>query len=80
MPVCEFDFDQMKPLGYDAIRLNLSWSLLEPQPGKIDGTYLDRIAQIVGWAKARGIYVMSSTSPRPASPRRLARWTRRPKP
>ena len=56
--VCDFDFDQMRPLGYDAIRLNLSWSLLEPQPGKIDRQYIDRIAQIVGWARRAGIYVV----------------------
>jgi endoglycosylceramidase len=56
--VCRFDFSQMRPLGYDAIRLNLSWSLIEPQPGKIDGQYLDRIAQVVSWAKAQGIYVI----------------------
>jgi endoglycosylceramidase len=56
--VCDFDFAQMRPLGYDAIRLNLSWSLLEPQPGRIDSRYLDRIAQVVGWARAAGIYVV----------------------
>src|SRR2546425_5995498 len=56
--VCDFDFDQMRPLGYNTIRLNLSWSLLEPQPGKIDSQYIDRIAQIVGWAKRAGIYVV----------------------
>lgn len=56
--LCEFDFAQMRPLGYDAIRLNLSWSLLEPQPGHIDGQYIDRIAQVVGWAKSQGIYVI----------------------
>src|SRR5207247_2629098 len=55
---CRFDFGQMRPLGYDAIRLNLSWSLLEPAPGKIDGTYMNRIAQVVRWARRRGIYVV----------------------
>jgi endoglycosylceramidase len=58
VPLCRFDFGQMRRLGYDAIRLNLSWSLLEPKPGEISGQYLDRIAQVVGWAKKRGIYVV----------------------
>jgi len=58
VPVCDFDFDQMRPLGYDAVRLNLSWSLLEPQPGWIDQAYVDRIAQVVQWARAAGIYVV----------------------
>lgn len=56
--VCDFDFAQMRPLGFDAIRLNLSWSLLEPNPGQIDQTYVDRIAQVVDWAKAQGVYVV----------------------
>ncbi|MFL5886301.1 MAG: glycoside hydrolase family 5 protein, partial [Thermoleophilaceae bacterium] len=58
VPICDFDFDQMRPLGYNTVRLNLSWSLLEPQPGRISGEYLDRIAQVVDWARASGIYVV----------------------
>jgi hypothetical protein len=56
--VCEYDFSQLAPLGYDVIRLNISWSLLEPTTGKIDRTYLNRIAQVVAWAKRSGIYVV----------------------
>jgi endoglycosylceramidase len=56
--ICQYDFSQLKPLGYDVIRLNISWSLLEPTPGRIDKTYIDRIAQVVGWAKSAGIYVV----------------------
>src|SRR5206468_4997256 len=55
---CRFDFGQMRGLGYDVVRLNLSWSLLEPRPGVVDAAYLDRIAQAVRWAKAAGIYVV----------------------
>jgi endoglycosylceramidase len=56
--VCRYDFSQLIPLGYDAIRLNISWSLLEPTPGTVDSVYLNRIAQVVGWAKSAGIYVV----------------------
>jgi endoglycosylceramidase len=56
--VCRRDFAQMGALGYDAIRLNLSWSLLEPSPGRIDRRYVDRVAQVVGWARSAGIYVI----------------------
>jgi endoglycosylceramidase len=56
--ICQYDFSQLGPLGYDVIRLNISWSLLEPTPGIIDKTYLNRIAQVVGWAKRAGIYVV----------------------
>ncbi|HKP91371.1 MAG TPA: cellulase family glycosylhydrolase [Thermoleophilaceae bacterium] len=55
---CKFDFDQMRGLGYNVVRLNLSWSLLEPRPGRINARYIERIAQIVGWAKKKGIYVV----------------------
>jgi len=58
VPVCTLDLPQMRPLGYNVVRLNLSWSLLEPQPSVIDATYLDRIAQVVGWARAQGVYVV----------------------
>jgi endoglycosylceramidase len=48
----------MHQLGYGAVRLNLSWSLLEPSPGRIDRRHLDRIAQVVGWAHRAGVYVI----------------------
>jgi endoglycosylceramidase len=57
VPICWFDLPQMRRLGYDNIRLNVSWSLLEPQPGRIDRGYIARIAQVVGWAKRQGIWV-----------------------
>jgi endoglycosylceramidase len=56
--VCSYDFSQLPSLGYDVIRLNLSWSLLEPAPGRIDASYVKRIAQVVGWARRAGIYVV----------------------
>ncbi|HWB66379.1 MAG TPA: cellulase family glycosylhydrolase [Mycobacteriales bacterium] len=58
VPICRFDFRQMRPLGYDNIRLNVSWSLLEPRPGHIDRHYVARIAQVVHWAKRQGIWVV----------------------
>lgn len=58
VPICRDDFAQLQPLGYDVIRLNVSWSLLEPRPGRINWTYVHRIAQVVGWAKSAGIWVV----------------------
>lgn len=57
-PVCESDFAQMRALGFNVVRLPVSWSLLEPTPGKYDATYVARVAQVVGWAKAQGIYTL----------------------
>jgi endoglycosylceramidase len=56
--ICDFDFPQWRPIGWNVVRLNLSWSLLEPQPGRIDQQYLDRIAQVVAWAMSAGVYVL----------------------
>jgi endoglycosylceramidase len=57
-PVCEDDFPEMARLGFNVVRLGVSWSLLEPQPGEYSRSYLDRIAQVVGWARANDIYVV----------------------
>jgi len=57
-PLCRNDLSEMRALGFDVVRLALSWSLLEPQPGKYDKRYLDRIAQVVGWADQEGLYVI----------------------
>ena len=57
-PLCEADLAQMRAVGFNVIRLTLSWSLLEPTPGHYDSTYIDRIAQVVAWAKLQRIYVL----------------------
>jgi endoglycosylceramidase len=58
VPICWFDFRQMRRLGYDNIRLNVSWSLLEPRPGRVDRSYVRRIAQVVRWARLQGIWTV----------------------
>lgn len=57
-PLCHDDINQMASFGFNLIRLPLSWSLLEPQRGQFNQMYLDRIAQVVGWAGVAGIYVI----------------------
>jgi endoglycosylceramidase len=57
-PLCRNDFAEMRALGFNVVRLALSWSLLEPQPGQYSAEYVDRIAQVVGWARDQGIYVI----------------------
>ncbi len=58
LAVCAPDAAQLRSFGYDTVRLPVSWSLLEPQPGVIDQRYIERIAQIVGWFKQAGIYTV----------------------
>jgi endoglycosylceramidase len=56
--LCQADLVQMAALGFNSMRMPLSWSLLEPERGRFSQTYLDRVAQVVDWARALGIYVI----------------------
>jgi endoglycosylceramidase len=57
-PLCRDDLAEMRALGFNVVEVSLSWSLLEPRPGFYDPTYLDRIAQVVGWAEEQGLHVI----------------------
>ncbi|MCU7724439.1 glycoside hydrolase family 5 protein [Actinoplanes sp. KI2] len=52
------DFEQMAAMGFNVIRLGLSWSRLEPQRGTFDQSYLRQIQAAVAGAKAHGIYTV----------------------
>ena len=52
------DADQMRGFGFNLLRLPISWSALEPEPGQYDRRYLDRIAAIVTVCERRGILVV----------------------
>ncbi|HEY1989791.1 MAG TPA: cellulase family glycosylhydrolase [Acidimicrobiales bacterium] len=54
----ENDLAQMRALGFNFVRLPVSWSQLEPTPGTYSVTYIDRIAQVVDWASQQGIHVL----------------------
>lgn len=58
LPLTEDDFAAMAALGFDVVRLLVTWSSLEPSPGTIDTAYLDRIEEVVGWARAHDLYVL----------------------
>jgi endoglycosylceramidase len=58
LPNSDNDLAQMRGLGFNFIRLPVSWSQLEPTPGLYNTTYIDRIAQVVQWAGQQGIYVL----------------------
>jgi endoglycosylceramidase len=57
-PLCRSDLEAMAALGFNSIRLPLSWSLLEPQRGRFDTDYVDHIAQVVDWARELQLYVI----------------------
>ncbi len=56
--VAASDFSEMAALGFNFVRLPVSWSRIMPAPGVIDRSYLDRVAQVVSWARADGIGVL----------------------
>lgn len=57
-PLCESDIKAMAVLGFNSIRLPISWGVLEPQRGHFNEMYIDRVAQIVDWARAQSMYVI----------------------
>ena len=52
------DAERMQGLGFNLLRLPISWSALEPTPGAYDRSYLDRIAAVVDACTRRGILVI----------------------
>ena len=57
-PLCRADLEGMAALGFNSLRLPISWSLLEPSRGQFSQTLVDRIGQVVDWARALRMYVI----------------------
>lgn len=61
-PIPDFgkaDAVNIRSLGFNALRLPLNWSALEPtETGGFVTAYLDRVAEVVGHAREAGLYVM----------------------
>ncbi|MFC5181045.1 cellulase family glycosylhydrolase [Actinomadura harenae] len=57
-PLGEDDFRQMAGLGFDVVRLGVSWSAIEPSPGRYDQSYLGRVDQAIAWARANDMYTV----------------------
>lgn len=58
LPYDEADFAEMATLGFDVVRLLLSWSRLEPEPGEIDADYLAEVHEAVDAAAEQGLYTV----------------------
>jgi hypothetical protein len=57
-PVDEHDAGLMQAAGFDVVRLGIDWAQLEPKRGRIDQTYLDRVASTVEMLNRHGLYVV----------------------
>ena len=55
-PFTESDADLMAAIGWNAVRLLLSWSRVEPQPGAYDDAYLEQARAAVRLLASRGLY------------------------
>lgn len=58
IPLTDDDLARIAALGFDTVRLLVSWSLLEPVPGTIDTTYLATVRHWVEAAAAHDLYVV----------------------
>lgn len=55
-PLTASDADLMAAIGWNTVRLLLSWSLVEPEPGVYDDAYLQRVRDAVRLLASRGLY------------------------
>jgi endoglucanase len=53
-------FDDFKAAGFKHVRLPVTWEkhMSETEPYTVDAKFLDRIAEVVGWANQRGLVVV----------------------
>ena len=58
-PFTADDAARMRALGFNALRLPLNWSAIEPtETGGFNETYLDKIAEVVGFCRAANVLVL----------------------
>jgi endoglycosylceramidase len=55
-PFTEADAARIAEMGWTVVRLLLSWSRVEPEPGAYDEAYLDQIEEAVRILEQRGVY------------------------
>jgi len=59
--ICMETPEPLEPLrrwGFNAVRLVLVWEAIEPERGRIDHDYLDRVEQLSTWAGEHGLHVI----------------------
>ena len=57
-PLEDQDVARMASLGFNLLRLPLSWSALEPQRGVFAPAYLDELTRVVGLCRDHGVLVL----------------------
>lgn len=54
----ELLFRQFRDWGFNCIRYGIYWNALEPEPGKIDESYLNEIDKRVKWARDNNLWLI----------------------
>lgn len=57
-PGIEESFPYFRRMGFNLLRYGIFWDAAEPEPGRIDYAYLDRVKETVRLAEENGIYVI----------------------
>jgi endoglycosylceramidase len=51
-------YTRFEQWGFNCVRLGVIWDGVEPEPGKFDEKYLDKLEKRVNWAAQKGLYVL----------------------
>lgn len=57
-PEIEKAFPYFRRMGFNLLRYGIFWDAVEPQPGKIDYEYLNKVKSIVKLAEENGMYII----------------------
>ena len=58
VPLTKDDFHDIAQLGFNSVRLIVTWSKLEPTPGAYNEAYVAEIKRAVQWAASYDLYVV----------------------
>ncbi|HEV3000727.1 MAG TPA: cellulase family glycosylhydrolase [Solirubrobacteraceae bacterium] len=58
IPLAERDFEEIARLGFNVVRLVMSWSAFQPERGAFDEGYVARVREAVRWAARHDLYVV----------------------
>lgn len=56
--VSDADYDRLASIGFNVVRLGMSWKAVEPQRGAYDDRFLDRMANVLDGLRERRIFAV----------------------
>jgi endoglycosylceramidase len=57
-PFTEQDMDRVASMGFNLVRLLVTWSYVEPSPGEYDEAYIARVGAVIDALHARGVFTL----------------------